>query len=125
MNEVILYYNSKGSDMFVVFLDATKAFDRIDFCKLFRQCLDRNMPPLLLRLLLYMYTNQNLQVPWGSIAGTKFGACNGVKQGAVLSPILFAIYMDDLYLQVRDSGSAATLATIMLGLWDMLMTLYW
>ena len=28
MNEVISYYNSKGSDVFVVFLDATKAFDR-------------------------------------------------------------------------------------------------
>ena len=63
------------------------------------------MPPLLLGLLLYMYTNQNLQVRWGSIGGTKFDACNGVKQGAVLSPILFAVYMDDLYSQLRDSGS--------------------
>ena len=105
MNEVISYYKSKGSDVFVVFLDATKAFERIDFCKLFRKLLDRNMPPLLLRLLLYMYTNQNLQVRWGSIAGTKLGACNGVKQGAVLSPILFAVYMDDLYSQLMDSGS--------------------
>ena len=104
MNEVISYYNSKGSDVFVVFLDATKAFDRIDFCKLFTKLLDRNMLPLLLRLLLYMYTNQNL-VRWGSIAGTKFGACNGVKQGAVLSPILIAVYMDDLCSQLRDSGS--------------------
>ena len=105
MNEVISYHNNKGSDVFVVFLDATKAFDRIDFCKLFRKLLDRNMPPLLLRLLLYMHTNKNLQVRWGSIAGTKFGACNRVKQGAVLSPILFAVYMDDLYSQLRDSGS--------------------
>ena len=63
------------------------------------------MPPLLLRLLLYMHTNQNLQVRWGSFAGTKFGACNGVKQGPVLSPILFAVYMDDIYLQLKDSGS--------------------
>ena len=37
MNEVISYHNSKGSDVFVVFLDATKAFDHIDFCKLFRK----------------------------------------------------------------------------------------
>ena len=27
------------------------------------------------------------------------------KQGAVLSPILFAVYMDDLYIQLKDSGS--------------------
>ena len=98
------HYNSKGSDVFVIFLDATKAFDPIDFCRLFRKLLDRNMPPLLLRLLLYMYTNQNLQVQWCFIAGTKFATCNGVKQGAVVSPILFAIYMDDLFLQLKDSG---------------------
>ena len=52
-----------------------------------------------------MYNVQNLQVGWGSNAGNKFGACNGVKQGGVLPPILFAVYMDDLYLQMRDSGS--------------------
>ena len=31
----------------------------------------------------------------------------GVKQGAVLSPILLAVYMDDLYLQLKDSGSGS------------------
>ena len=35
INEVISYYNSKGSDMSVIFLDATKAFDHIDSCKFF------------------------------------------------------------------------------------------
>ena len=97
MNEVISDYSIKGSEVFVVFLDVTKAFDCIDFCKIFRNLLYRNMPPLLPRLLLYMYTNQTLQVRRCSIAGTKFGACNGVKQGDVLSPILIAVYMDDSY----------------------------
>ena len=99
MNEVIPYYNSKGSDVFIVSLDTTKAFNRIGFCKLFRKLLDRSVRPLLLWLLLYMHSLV------GSIPGTKFGACNGVKQGVVLSRILFAVYMDDLYLQLKDSES--------------------
>ena len=32
MIEVISYYKSTGSDVFVVFPDTTKAFDHINFC---------------------------------------------------------------------------------------------
>ncbi len=80
--------------MYTVLLDATKAFDRVNYCKLFRKLLDRNMSPLVLRLLLYMYTNQSLQVRWGNHTSTRFNVQNGVKQGEVLSPILFSVYID-------------------------------
>ena len=32
---------------------------------------------------------------------TKFTASNGVKQGAILSPILFSVYMDELFERLR------------------------
>ena len=35
---------------------------------------------------------------------SQFTACNGVKQGAILSPILFSIYMDGLFEQLEKSG---------------------
>ncbi len=52
------------------------------------------MFPLILRLLLYMYTHQKLQVKWSDHIGNMFSVSNGVKQGSVLSPILFSIYLD-------------------------------
>ncbi len=95
---------SHKSNVYTVLLDATKAFDRVNYCKLFRKLLDRNMSRLVLRLLLYMYTNQSLHVRWGSRTSTRFNVHNGVKQGGVLSTILFSVYIDGLFTRLSNSG---------------------
>ena len=92
------------SNAFVLMLDARKAFDRVNYCKLFRELLKREMSPLVLRLLLFMYTNQTLRVKWGSVMSESFTVMNGVKQGGVLSPVLFAVYTDGLLLRLQESG---------------------
>ena len=104
MQETISYYNANGSNVYALMLDASKAFDRVKFSKLFRILLNRQMSPLVLRLLFYMYTNQKLQVRWGGTVSNKFTASNGVKQGAILSPILFSVYMDELFERLEKSG---------------------
>ncbi len=87
--------------MYFVILDATKTFDKVN-CKLFSKLLNRNLSLVVVRLLLYnMYTNQSLKVRWGTITGDKFNVKNGVKQGGVLSPILFSAYMDDLFTRLK------------------------
>ncbi len=47
LNEIISYYHSKRSDVYVLLLDASQAFDRVNFCKLFSKLLDRSIHPLL------------------------------------------------------------------------------
>ena len=64
MMETISHYNADGSNVYALMLDASKAFDRVNYCKLFRVLLKRQVSPLVLRLLLYMYTKQTLQVVW-------------------------------------------------------------
>ena len=46
VKEVISYYVSNDSSLFCVFLDATKAFDRVQYCSLFDKLLTRNTDPL-------------------------------------------------------------------------------
>ena len=92
------------SNAFVLMLDASKAFDRVNYCKLFRELLKREMSTLVLRLLLFMYTNQTLRVKWGSVMSESFTVMNGVKQGGVLSPVFFAVYTDGLLLRFQESG---------------------
>ena len=52
MMEAISHYNANGSNVYAFMLDASKAFDRVRYFKL-----KRKVSPLVLRLLLYMYTN--------------------------------------------------------------------
>ena len=85
-------------------LDASKAFDRVNYCKLFATLLKRNISPNVLRLLLFMYTHQSLRVKWGSTLSKQFSVMNGVKQGGVLSPILFAVYTDGLLERLKNTG---------------------
>ena len=85
-------------------LDASKTFDQVNYCKHFRELLKREMSPLVLRLIFFLYTNQTLRVKRGSVMSESFTVMNRVKQGGVLSPVLFAVYTDGLLLRLQESG---------------------
>ena len=102
--ETIEYYKSKGSSVHVLLLDASKAFDRVDYIKLFDKLIKRGMSPLTTRLLLNMYIQQKLQVKWNNHKSYKFNVTNGVRQGGVLSPFLFSVYMDELLVTLKNNG---------------------
>ena len=115
IRETISYFNHKGSNVYGLVLDATKAFDRINYCKLFKILLDRNICPLTCRFLLQMYTNQKLRVRWGNTYSDEFDVNNGVKQGGVISPILFCIYMDNLITELKLSHVGCYMGGVFVG----------
>ena len=49
-------------------------------------------------MLMFWYQRQSICVKLGKGTPEYFSIINGVRQGGVLSPQLFAIYMDDLLL---------------------------
>ena len=107
--ETIGYYKSKGSNVHVLLLDASKAFDRVNFIKLFDKMLRKGMCPLTVRLLLNMYTQQKLQVKWNNILTQQFDVTNGVRQGGVLSPLFFSLYIDDLLEKLKNNGTGCNI----------------
>ena len=92
--------------VYMLALDASKAFDRVDFCKLFDILLARKCDPLYVRMLINMYVKQTMRVNFNGIYSNHFGVTNGVKQGGVLSPVLFSCYIDKLLrmLSVQNFG---------------------
>ncbi len=112
VNEIINYYNFKKTNIHMLFLDTSKAFDRVRYCKLFKCLLKHNLYLRLLRLLPVMYTQQQLNVKWKARIGNYFNVSNGVKQGGVLSPTLFAVYVDDLLQKFKKNSGVGCYVSI-------------
>jgi hypothetical protein len=104
LKETIAYYIQNQSPVFCTFLDASKAFDKLHYCKLFKLLVKREVPAIYVRLLANIYTQNFVRVSWGGALSDYFSAVNGVKQGAVLSPVLFCIYVDDLLILLSKAG---------------------
>ena len=87
--------------MFLCFIDASRAFDRLHHFKLFEKLNQRAVPKYIIRILAYWYAFQTMQVKWGNTVSECFHVGNGVRQGGILSPFLFNLYMDDLSKQLN------------------------
>jgi len=73
LKETIAYYTHNGSPVYTcVFLDATKAFDRVNYCKLFDVLVQRKLSPIFLRLLLNMYTSHVTRIMWNGVFSERF-----------------------------------------------------
>ena len=102
LKEVVEKYRSQNSSVLVGFIDASRAFDRVNHQKLFLKLRERGVPDSIIRILAYWYANQSMQVRWGSGVSAPFSVGNGVRQGGLLSPALFNLYMNDLSVQLNN-----------------------
>ena len=57
VKEIIAYYTSNQSPVYCFFLDVSKAFDRICHAKLFSKLTERNIPPVVIRFLINLYSH--------------------------------------------------------------------
>jgi len=64
LNESINYYNLNRGTVYCVMLDASKAFDRVQYCKLFRKLISRKLLAVIFRFLLNMYTHHRTHGLW-------------------------------------------------------------
>ena len=85
-----------GNTVSLCALDLSKAFDKVNHCALFIKLMKRNVPNVVLQLLEHWMGNSFSAVKWNNVYSHLFSVNFGVRQGSVLSPFLFAVYLDDI-----------------------------
>ena len=82
---------------------------------MFKFLLDRNLPPVCIRLLVNMYTSQVIRMKWNGVCSDYFSVRNGVKQGGVISPVLFSVYVDGLLKLLSDAKVGCYIGHVFVG----------
>ena len=122
LKEFIDYYKQRGTTIFVTFLDASKTFDKIDFWLLFQKLITKDFPVFIIKILAYWYCHKEMHVRWGSTFTSSFHVSNAVKQGGILSPMLFNVYMDQLSIRLNRSGIGGDIGGHLITTYVMQMT---
>ena len=96
LRQTIDYYVNNKSHVFCSFLDASKAFDRLIHSGLFIKMMNKKVPKVFLDIIMTWHDGLQCRVRWDGIYSEWFEITAGVRQGGVLSPELYCLYVDDL-----------------------------
>ena len=102
VREVIDCYLHNNSEVFACAIDVQKIFDCVNIIKLFEKVLLRKLLFCIVCLLFLLYAQLCVTVCWNVFFSDTFKTLNGVKQGDILSPYLFCIFIDDMLISLRN-----------------------
>ena len=103
--ETVSYFVRNGGNVYCCLMDMTKAFDLVKHSILFRKFLKAGLPVIFIRLLIFIYINQYVNINWNNSFSSIFSMTNGVRQGAILSGFAYCFYVNDLFATLRKNKS--------------------
>jgi len=77
-------------------IDLHKAFNKVNHPALYIKLMKRHIPTELLVILENCLAESFACVKWNASWSYVFQVCSGVRQSSALSPLLFAVYVDDV-----------------------------
>ena len=106
LHHIIDFYKNKGKAVYCAFVDYSKAFDLINRSALWCKLLKQGISGKILSVIQNMYQCAKSCVRSNGRLSESFRCTAGVRQGENLSPVLFAIYLNDFqgFLAERTDG---------------------
>ena len=104
MKQTVNYFINNDSRVYCSFLDASKAFDRLVHSGLFLKLIHRGVPIVFLEVIMSWYDGLQCRVKWDGQFSEWFTISAGVRQGGVLSPDFYSIYVDELISIIQRSN---------------------
>lgn len=116
LKENMRWFSRRKRKGYGVFLDFSKAFDKVNRYKLLNKLIGKLDPFIWLSLLNYYEIAMVCIFLINLGFSILFKTGVGVKQGGPLSPILFNIYIDELIIIIVDSKLVITINRIVIGI---------
>jgi len=116
---VVDFFVSRSSNVYMAALDARKAFDRVNHVKLFRLfgvLLNQGVPARLVMVICDWYGKTVCIVKRYNCLSEVCVVKSGIRQGGILSSILFNIYIGVMLRELRyTEGMGVTWVAYLLG----------
>lgn len=97
------YLSRKGGRFYAMYVDFSKAFDRIPHKMLLYQMLKRGMHGQIIKVIRSMYSQLKSCIRLDNNCLTEYFDCSvGTRQGCMLSPFLFTFYLNELIESINS-----------------------
>jgi len=89
LTQVMEYFTSHGSNVYIAFLDATKAFDHVHRIKLFEKLIEAGLPGGgIVKVIFDWYSKTFATVKWNNHYSSFMQVRSGIRQGGIFSPFI-------------------------------------
>ena len=102
MRHLLAKYEMAGRDLYMVFVDLEKAFDRVPREMIWWLLRRKGVLEREKKAITEMYTNIETSIKVEYTRSESFDVKVGVHQGSILSPLLFALVMDEVTKDIRE-----------------------
>lgn len=102
LKSIVDNYKLRKKKVFTAFIDLKKAFDTVWRDGLFYILINHKIPYKLFNIIHSMYQNTNCRIKFPNGLSPHFPSTCGVKQGDVLSPTLFNIFINGLISELDN-----------------------
>jgi len=89
----------------LAFLDIKAAYDSVDRALLWSKLVRRGVDPSLMRTFAFLFDSNESSVAIKGMRSERFANQTGLLQGSILSPVLYAVFVDDLVRSLTDLGT--------------------
>ena len=96
VKETIFKYHTENSNVHSAMVDCSKAFDRINKNILFDKLVCTDLDPKIVNIIRCMYSNAYVSTLFNGVKTESWKIGNGVRQGGILSPLLFSFYINEV-----------------------------
>ena len=113
--EAIQHLREQKQKAYVALLDVQKAFDTVWHNGLFYKLYQYGIQDNTWRILRKWYDSSSCTVLWDGEQSRPFNINQGVKQGAILSPLLYNLFVNELLVTLEQSGLGVKIGSVYCG----------